>query len=126
MSRRSQPETQALANVAAGTVSGAGAAKKLRASEGVFYLDVTAASGTTPTLDVDIEEFDPTSGKWFVVASFAQANAVTTERILSPSVAGAGAPDPGGLPGQQYRAAYAIGGTTPSFDFTVGFAGLTD
>lgn len=126
MSRRSQPETQAMANVVGATASGNAAGKRLSASEGVFYLDVTAGSGTTPTLDVDIEEFDPTSGKWFVVASFAQASGVTTERILSPSVSGAGAPDAGGLPGQRYRAAYTLGGTTPNFTFTVGFAGLTD
>lgn len=126
MGRRSNPETQVMAVVTAATVTGTGSAKVLLAGEGVFYLDVTAASGTTPTLDVDIEEFDPTSGKWFVVSSFSQATGVSNERILSPSPANNGAPYKGGLPGQQYRVAYAIGGTTPSFTFTVGFAGLTD
>jgi hypothetical protein len=116
-------EQKTLANVVAATTSSNAGAVDLDSLQGVFYLDVTAASGTTPTLDVDIEEQDLVSGKWFVVASFTQAGAVTQERILSPSPANNGAPYPGGLPGRKYRAAYAIGGTTPSFTFKVGFAG---
>lgn len=117
-------EQKTLANVAAAVASGNAGAVDLDSLQGVFYLDVTATSGTTQTLDVDIEEQDLVSGKWFVVASFTQATTtVTNERILSPSPANNGAPYPGGLPGRRYRVAYAVGGTTPSFDFTVSFAG---
>lgn len=116
-------EQKLLARVSAAAASSAGAAVDLDSLQGVFYLDVTAGTGTTPTLDVDIEELDLVSGKWFAIASFTQATGVTNERILSPGPANNGAPYVGGLPGRRYRAAYAIGGGTPSFDFTVSFAG---
>lgn len=116
-------ESVVLANELAVTVDGSGASKEIVSGEGAFYLDVTAASGTAPTLDVDVEEQDLVSGKWFSVLSFAQASAVTQERLISPSPANNGAPAPGGLPGRRYRVSWVVGGTTPSFDFRVGFAG---
>lgn len=73
----------------------------------VAFLDVTAASGTTPTLDVDIESLDPVSGKWFVVGSFAQKTTTGTERLSL-----------GVVPDEVLRANATIGGTTPSFTFT--------
>ncbi len=101
-----------------------GAPIQIESGEGAFYLDVTADAGTTPTLDVDIEELDPTSGKWFVIASFTQVTTTLgNERILSPSTVSTGAPERGGLPGSKYRAAVTVTGT-PDYDFTVGFAGL--
>lgn len=76
-----------------------------------FYLDVTAASGTSPTLDVDIQEYDEASDKWFTAASFTQATAVTNERITSV------------INGARVRALMTIGGTSPSFTFTLSGAG---
>lgn len=77
--------------------------------EAVFFLDVTAVSGTTPTLDVKIKTKDPVSGKWFDLASFTQATAVTSEmKAVS------------GLLGSQIAAFYTISGTTPSFTFSLG------
>ena len=115
-------EQKTLANLTGVTASGAAPPVTIDSLQGAFYLNVSATGGT-PTLDVDIEEQDLVSGEWFVVASFAQATAVSKERIISPSPTNNGAPYPGGLPGRRYRAAYAIGGTTPSLTFTVGFAG---
>lgn len=84
------------------------------ASKGVFHLDVTAANGATPTLDVDIEWYEPASGTWLVLFSFAQAVGVTSETIWwgFPS-------DAEHLPGR-FRANWAIGGTTPDFTFSLG------
>jgi hypothetical protein len=77
--------------------------------EAIFFLDVTAVSGTTPTLDVKIKTKDPVSGKWFDLVTFTQATAVTSEmKTVS------------GLLGSQIAVFYEIAGTTPSFTFSLG------
>ena len=79
---------------------------------GAFQLDVTAQSGTTPTLDVDIEEFDEASGKWLVAGSFAQITTVLgSERIVINSI------------GNRIRAAWVIAGGSATYSFTVGAFG---
>lgn len=74
-------------------------------------LDVTAASGTTPTADVKIQTSKDGSGSglgaWRDVASFAQATGVTSER---KSFAGLD---------RFIRTVVTIGGTTPSFTLSV-------
>ena len=75
-----------LADSAARTANGNGLRTRTDNVRGVcaFFLDVTAQSGTTPTLDVDIEVRDPLSGKWAVLASFTQVGAATgLERITA-------------------------------------------
>lgn len=80
-------------------------------SEATAFLDVTAASGTSPTLDVKFQTKDALSGKWFDIAGLVmtQKTAVGTE---IKSVAS-------GL-GSAIRAVYTIAGTTPSFTFSLG------
>lgn len=69
-------------------------------------LTVTAASGTSPTLDVSIEtSHDGTT--WRSLGAFAQKTTVVTER---KSFTGAD---------RFVRATYTIGGTTPSLTFAV-------
>lgn len=77
--------------------------------ESSFFLDVTAASGTSPTLDVVIKTKDPASGKWFELTSFTQATGIKTE---IKSIAN-------GL-GSEIAVFYTIGGTSPSFTFSLG------
>lgn len=72
------------------------------------YLDVTAASGTTPTLDIDIQAWDPVSGKYFTVVSFTQATGTTTERKTIAN-----------CPDGWLRANVTIGGTSPSFTYSL-------
>ena len=73
-----------------------------------FYLNISAASGTNPTLDVTIEEQDPNSLQWFVVATFTQETGVATQRqVVNP------------LHGAKLRGVFTIGGTTPSFTFSL-------
>ena len=98
----------ALASAARTTSSNSGALlgfgdwSKFRAQ-----LAVTAASGTTPTLDVVIEDsLDGTN--WNTVATFTQKTA-----------AGVQAADVTGLFGDQLRVRWTIAGTTPSFTFGV-------
>jgi hypothetical protein len=92
---------------AARTASGnSGAQDASGFSVAELLLDVTAASGTTPSLTVTIEEsHDGTT--WRTVSAFAAKTAVGTER-KSFSIAG-----------RYYRVSWAITGTTPSFTFSV-------
>lgn len=76
------------------------------ASVGYFKLDVTAASGTSPTLDVTIQGQD-SSGSWFDLVSYTQATGVTAATKAVP------------LAGRKVRAKWTVGGTSPSFTFSV-------
>lgn len=85
-----------------GAVSGWGSASTLRAQ-----LDVTAAAGTSPTLDVVIEDtLDGTN--WNVIGTFAQKIAVGREviNITTPF-------------SETLRARWTVGGTGPSFTFGI-------
>lgn len=70
-------------------------------------LDVTAASGTFPTLDVVVED-SADGNAWTTLSSFARNTAVGVEtiRITNPFH-------------KFIRVKYTIGGTSPSFDFSV-------
>jgi hypothetical protein len=69
-------------------------------------LTVSAASGTTPTLDVTLEtSIDGTD--WDTVAAFAQKTAAGSDKhVFGPL-------------GDQCRWKWTIGGTTPSFTFAI-------
>lgn len=81
-----------------------------------IYLDITAASGTTPTLDVKIQ-CSPDNTTWFDPAStaanrdslaFAQKTTTGQDVKLVPNV------------GCRYiREYHTVGGTTPSFTYSV-------
>ena len=70
----------------------------------IVSIPVTAVSGTSPTLDIDIEESDDTGGNWYKVYSFPRITATGIYR--SPKIA---------FNGNRVRYAQTIGGTTPSF-----------
>lgn len=74
--------------------------------EALVFLDVTAASGTTPTLNVTIQTKDP-AGNWYDLVSFTQRTAAGKEA------------KPVSVFGETLRIAYTVGGTTPSFTFSV-------
>lgn len=85
-----------------GMLPGFGPANTLRAQ-----LDVTAVAGTSPTLDVVIEDtLDGTN--WNVVATFAQKAVVSREviNVTSPFA-------------DRLRVRHTIGGVAPSFTFSV-------
>lgn len=85
-----------------GAVAGFGDKVSLRAQ-----LNITAASGTAPTVDVVLEDtIDGTN--WNVVGTFAQKTAAGREVINIT------------LPfSDRLRARWTVAGTTPSFTFTV-------
>jgi hypothetical protein len=80
-----------------------------------LFVNVTAVSGTSPTLVVKLQEgVDGTN--WADIPSFATGSLTTTglTRVAVPTV---------GLKlADKIRAVWTIGGTTPSFTFTVELA----
>lgn len=71
-------------------------------------LDVTAVSGTSPTLDVYIEGKDQYTGKYKVLFSQTGISAVSTYWFTITTLAF-----------RYLRVRWAIGGTSPSFTFSV-------
>lgn len=114
---------------AARTASGASSAQlNTGGHRGVLIVvDVTAVSGTTPTLTPAVQGLDPVSGKWVDLHSDAAAISTTGTYtyVLYPGVSetvgtgGLTKASSGVLP-RQWRFQYAIGGTSPSFTFSVG------
>lgn len=88
---------------------------------GTFFLDVSAATGTSPTLDATIEGQDPLSLKWVTVVTFAQQTAANGSGTVDNI-----APQTIDLVHSNYRARYVVGGTTPVFTFTCGVRASTE
>ena len=79
---------------------------------GEICLDVTAVSGTNPTLDVYIEGKDQLSGKYKVLFSQTGINAVGTYWFTITTLAF-----------KYIRVRWVVGGSSPSFTFSVGMEG---
>jgi hypothetical protein len=76
-------------------------------AQGISYqvnIPVTAVTGTTPTLDVSIEESDDSGTNWFKVYDFPRITAAGIYR--SPTIT---------LTGNRVRYVQTVTGTTPSF-----------
>jgi len=107
------------------TVSGNSADQvNYNARGAILILRVTAVSGTSPTLDVFVEAKDPASGVYDRIARFTQMTAAGwRDLVVYP-----GATDVQGYVADQndvplprtWRISYTIGGTNPSFTFSVG------
>lgn len=76
--------------------------------EAVAELNVTAASGTSPTLDVKFQTSDDDADWYDMDAAFAQITAAAKPAVLKMTNFG-----------RYVRAVWTIGGTTPSFTFTL-------
>ncbi|MCA1696557.1 MAG: hypothetical protein LC749_18555 [Actinobacteria bacterium] len=74
-------------------------------------LDVTAASGTSPTLTVNVQTSDDNT-TWRTVVSFTAVTAAPANQHVSQ-----------GSLDRYLRFSWVIGGTTPSFTFSVGALG---
>lgn len=70
-------------------------------------LDVTAASGTAPTLNVTLQTSNDGSTGWRTVKAFAEKSAVSSERISASDL------------DRFVRWNWAIAGTGPSFTFSL-------
>jgi len=78
------------------------------ATETTFFLKITAVSGTSPTLDVELMIYDRISDDWYLLGTFSQKTTTGTDIGQVPY----------GL-GEKVAIKYTIGGTTPSFTFQV-------
>ena len=76
--------------------------------EAIIYLDITAASGSSPTLDLAFKTYDPVSAKWYALATFDRKT--TTGQDVGYIEYGIN---------EKVACFYTIGGTTPSFTFSV-------
>ena len=79
----------------------------------VAYLNVTAVSGTTPTMDIVLQD-SPDNVTWYDIptGAFTQATAISAQRIVATQLGG------------YVRAVITIGGATPSFTFSLDVAGV--
>jgi len=73
----------------------------------VFFINVSAVSGTSPTLNVYVDIQDPISGAW------AQQDA--SPQITLPQMLPMAEP----VRSTKYRIRWVLGGTSPSFTFSV-------
>lgn len=107
--RVSRGRAVSLAASAARTATAAGTALEIADKGAVrLLLDVTAVTGTNPTLDVTIEtSYDGSTG-WTSLGTFTQNTAVSSQR---KNFSGAD---------RFVRASWVIGGTaTPTFTFSI-------
>jgi hypothetical protein len=86
-----------------------------------IIVDITAISGTTPTLTIDVEGKDPVSGKYYTILESAALSSVSTT-VLS---VGPGLPVTANLSAnailpKTWRVTATIGGGTPSVTATIG------
>jgi len=110
----------------AATFSGAGVNMPNHAKTAIIFLDVTVGTGTSPTLDVTLEMQDPTGTDWKQFAAFSQKTAAVTSPsfivvglgVLAAEISGEDTVANIMLPGK-IRAVATIGGTTPSFTYSV-------
>lgn len=87
-----------------------------------FFLNISAASGTSPTLVVKIQEKDPINGNWIDVsgAAFASKTAVNADTLeVYPGVTALANRRVSGVLSKTVRAVATIGGTSPSFNFSL-------
>lgn len=88
-----------------------------------IFLDITAASGTTPTLDLKVQSKDALSAAYVddPGSTLAQKTGVSTDELtIYPGVTtSANRARSAPLP-RTWRVVCTIGGTTPSFTFSVG------
>ncbi len=88
-----------------------------------FFVNVSAASGTTTTLVVRLQVQDPVSLNWVDIPGAATAAITgisTTLLSVFPGVVEAANSKVSNALPRTYRMAWVIGGTTPSFTFSIG------
>jgi len=78
------------------------------AKEGTFFLDITAVSGTSPTLDVTLRVYDRFSDDWYLLGTFTQKNSTGID--IGQIQYGLG---------EKVAIKYVISGSNPSFTFSV-------
>lgn len=86
-------------------------------TKGTFYLEITAVSGTTPSMIVKLQHQNPMSSNWSDVSGGAFTAATATGEVAPITV---------DLPSIYYRFFYTLTGTSPSFTFNLCAVGMTE
>lgn len=85
-----------------------------------LVIDITALTGTVPTLTVTIQGKDPVSGKYYtLLVSAALAAVATTTLEVYPGIAAAANSTAGVTLPRTFRIITVIGGTTPTVTATI-------
>jgi hypothetical protein len=85
-------------------------------------LSITAASGTTPTLDIKLQHQDLVSGSWIDItgAAFAQkTGAGTDDVVIYPGITSTANRRVSDALPKTWRVVSTLGGTTPSFTYSL-------
>jgi hypothetical protein len=83
-------------------------------------VDITALTGTTPTLTVNIQTKDPISGKYVTLLSSAALSATgTTLLTIYPGLTNAANTVASQVLPRDWRVSYTIAGTTPAVTATI-------
>jgi hypothetical protein len=91
----------------------------------IITVDVTAISGTTPSLQVLLQGYDGASGKFYTIQQIAAMTTVSTNTILlcegaTVAMTGAGNAFFSGILPARWRISVVITGTAPSVTATIG------
>lgn len=116
MAKGGQTFTLAASAARTATADGAAVCGLGRYEKFSLQLDVTAVTGTNPTLDVTVQHSIDGGTNWYTVAAFTQKTA-TGEELKTESEVESGTAE---SYGDCFRAIWTIGGTaTPTFTFSV-------
>ncbi len=88
-----------------------------------LYLTISAASGTTPTLDIKVQTRDAASDSWFDLTDAAFVQKTTTgadDLTIYPGITPSANESVSNHIGREWRVVYTIAGTNPSFTFSLG------
>lgn len=88
-----------------------------------LYLDITAVSGTAPTLNLKVQVYDEGSNSYIDLpnASFAEKSSTGTDMLtIYPGIAETANQAVSTVIGPQYRVVATIGGASPDFTFSLG------
>lgn len=90
-----------------------------------IFVDVTAAAGTTPTLNITVDRFDRASGKWLAIVGAALAEITTAagqiDLAVYPGIAETANRSVSDHIGQDWRIVSTIGGSAgQSFTYSIG------
>ena len=93
-----------------------------------MFLDITAASGSSPPLDVKVQTKDPVSDSYVDLtgAAFAQQNSTATlDLVIYPGVGETANRAVSDVLSSVWRVVATYGGSSPSFTFSVGAEYIT-
>lgn len=114
-------ETRALAVLTAAATGADGSDQLNYFGRGLkLVIDITAITGTSPTLTVTIQGKDEVSGKYYIILASAALNATgTTVLEVYPGIANASNSTQGVTLPKVWRVRSVIGGTTPAVTGTI-------